>query len=31
VDLYEILVLGLIFIGFLGLIVYVSLYARSGD
>jgi hypothetical protein len=29
--LYELLVLGLIFVGFLGLIVYVSWYARSGD
>ena len=29
--LYEILVYGLVFLGFLGLIVYVALYARSKD
>jgi hypothetical protein len=31
VALYEILVYGLVFLGFLGLIVYVALYARSKD
>jgi hypothetical protein len=31
VDFYEILVLGLVFVGFLGLIVYVAFWARSGD
>ena len=28
---YEVLVYGLVFVGFLGLIVYVALYARSKD
>jgi hypothetical protein len=28
---YEVVVYGLIFLGFLGLIVYVALYARSKD
>jgi len=31
VDLYEILVLGFVFAGFLGLIVWVSWHAHSKD
>jgi hypothetical protein len=31
VDVYEIVVLGVVFLGFLGLIVYVAFYARSKD
>jgi hypothetical protein len=31
VALYEILVYGLVFVGFLGLIAYVAFYARSKD
>jgi hypothetical protein len=31
VAFYEVLVYGLVFVGFLGLIVYVALYARSKD
>lgn len=29
--MFEIAILGMIFIGFLGLIIYVAKHARSGD